>query len=42
MDGNEFDDFPDDCEELWAEALVALACEIMEPEDWGELPAAEE
>jgi hypothetical protein len=33
---------PADYDEVWAEASVALAREIMEPGGWGELPAAGE
>jgi predicted transcriptional regulator len=31
----EFQSLPNDTEQVWAEASVAMASEFMEPEDWG-------
>jgi predicted transcriptional regulator len=36
MDYLDFQVLPNDSEEAWAEASVAMAPEFMEPEDWGE------
>lgn len=36
LDYLDFQSLPNDEEEAWAEASVAMAPEMMEPEDWGE------
>ncbi len=36
LDYLDFQSLPNDTDEAWAEASVAMAPEFMDPEDWGE------